>query len=63
MAASKWAMRIVRRKAIEHVFIRDMANNHLPHIYTALELFGEKLNVPIAESPKIKFLDQKDFED
>jgi len=62
VAGFKWAWRRVRRCDIEHVFIRDMATNHLPHIYTALELIGEKLEVPIADSPQIKFLDNKDFE-
>lgn len=58
----RWAIKVSRRKSIEHVFIRDMAKNHLPHIYTALTLIGDKLNVPIAESPHIKFLDEQDFE-
>lgn len=58
----RWARKTVRRRDIEHVFIRDMARNHLPHIYTALTLIGDKLEVPITDSPQIKFLDEQDFE-
>jgi hypothetical protein len=51
-----------RGVTLDHIFIRDMANNHLPHIYVALELLGNKLDVDIPNHPRIKFLEEKDFE-
>lgn len=58
----KASKRASRRRDIDHVFISDMATNHLPHIYTALTIIGVKLNVDIPTHPKVKFLDAKDFE-
>lgn len=62
LAGFRWLMRKWRSASIEEVFIRDMATNHLPHIYTALELIGGRVGVEIGESPQIRFLDEKDFE-
>jgi len=51
-----------RRRDIDHVFISEMATNHLPHIYTALTIIGIKLSVDIPQHPRVKFLETKDFE-
>ena len=33
----RWLHRRMRNEEITHAFVRDIATNHLPHIYNALQ--------------------------
>ena len=52
-----WLLKQFLDARIYKVFIKDMATNHLPHIYHTIHLIGEKLGVEISEPPLIKFID------
>jgi hypothetical protein len=43
-------------EAMKDAFILDMATNHLPHIYHALEVICRALNVELTEPPAINFV-------
>lgn len=45
-----------RNRDIERAFIRDMASNHLPHLYHALRLICDKLEIEWSEPP-IRFVE------
>ena len=53
----RWLHRRVRDSEIERAFVHDMATNHLPHIYHALELIAARLDVPLEEPPPLCFVD------
>jgi hypothetical protein len=61
-AATGWIYRKSRTADIYRVFIRDMATNHLPHIYHALELLCHKEGITIKEVPPIQFISEDKFE-
>jgi hypothetical protein len=41
---------------IHQTFVAEIAQNHLPHIYAALEKIAEKLSLDLAERPAIRYL-------
>jgi hypothetical protein len=41
---------------IRQTFIGEIANDHLPHIYTVLEKIADKLELHISERPAIRYL-------
>jgi hypothetical protein len=53
----RWLHRRLRDSEIERAFVRDMATNHLPHIYHALELIAARLHIHIDEPPPLRFVD------
>lgn len=59
-ATLRWLYRKVRNSEIEQNFVRDMAQNHLPHIYSTLELIAEYLGVKVEKSPPIQFVKLQD---
>jgi len=53
----RWLHRITRDEEISRAFVRDMATNHLPHIYHALRQLGERLGVELEEPPPVQFVE------
>jgi hypothetical protein len=53
----RWLHRRLRDAAIERAFIRDMALNHLPHIYHVLRLIATYHGVEIDDPPPVRFLE------
>lgn len=52
-----WLHRRVRNDEIMRAFVRDMAVNHLPHIYSALREIAEQQGIRLSEPPLVRFLD------
>jgi len=53
----RWLHRRMRDDEIERAFVRDMATNHLPHIYHALRLIADQLDVELVEPPPLRFIE------
>jgi hypothetical protein len=53
----RWLYRRVRNDEIQSAFVRDMATNHLPHIYAALRLLCETQGVKLDEPPLVKWVE------
>jgi len=53
----RWLHRRVRDAEIQRAFVRDMATNHLPHIYYAIQLIAARLEIPLDEPPPLRFLE------
>ncbi len=39
------------------LFVRDIATNHLPHIYDALHKIAAKQGITLDETPLVRFVD------
>ena len=52
-----WMYRRKRSDDITRVFVRDVATNHLPHLYRSLEKIARKLDVELEETPLVQFVD------
>jgi hypothetical protein len=52
-----WLWRWVTRITINYKFSKDMANNHLPHLYHGQRLIARKLGVDIPDDPPIHFVE------
>jgi hypothetical protein len=57
----RWLHRRVRDSQIERTFVRDMATNHLPHIYHAIEQIAARLDVKLADPPPLRFVSLNDY--
>ena len=53
----RWLHRRTRDDEIRRAFVRDMALNHLPHLYHALRQIAGKLNIELEEPPPVQFLE------
>jgi hypothetical protein len=53
----RWLHRRMRDDEIQRAFIRDLATNHLPHIYTALRHLATKLGVPLPDPPPLRYVE------
>ena len=53
----RWVYRRTTAAKIERVFIRDIAANHLPHIYSVLRQIATKLEIDLEEPPPVRFID------
>jgi hypothetical protein len=53
----RWLHRRTRDDEIRRTFIRDMAINHLPHLYHALRMIGARLGLELADPPRVQFLE------
>jgi hypothetical protein len=54
----RWIYRRIRNDEITRAFVRDMATNHLPHIYERLEQLCERQGIaPSPMPPPIRYLD------
>jgi len=53
----RWLHRRTRDDEIRRAFIRDMALNHLPHLYHGLRQIGDHLGIELKEPPPVQFLE------
>lgn len=53
----RWLHRRMRDDEIVRAFVRDIATNHLPHIYSALRQIAEEKGIELQEPPLVRFVD------
>ena len=53
----RWLHRRMRNDEIVRACVRDMALNHLPHIYSSLQAIAARQGIVIQEIPIIHFVD------
>ena len=53
----RWLHRRMRDDEIVRAFVRDIATNHLPHIYDALHKIASKQGIALGETPLVRFVD------
>ena len=53
----RWLHRRMRNEEITRTFVRDIATNHLPHIYTALQKIAAQQGIELDETPMVRFVD------
>jgi hypothetical protein len=47
----------MRNDEITRAFVRDIATNHLPHIYSALREIAQGQGTELSEPPLVRFVD------
>ena len=52
----RWLHRRMRNEEITRAFVRDIATNHLPHIYNALQKIAMQQGIDL-ETPLVQFVD------
>jgi len=53
----RWLHRRMRNDEITRAFVRDIATNHLPHIYSALQKIAAEQGIELDETPLVRFVD------
>ena len=53
----RWLHRRMRSDEITRAFVRDIATNHLPHIYNALQKIAAEQGITLDETPLVQFVD------
>ena len=53
----RWLHRRMRNDEIVRAFVLDIATNHLPHIYTALQKIAAEQGIELDETPMVRFVD------
>ena len=53
----RWLHRRMRNEEITRAFVRDIATNHLPHIYTALQQIATRQGITLDETPMVQFVE------
>ena len=53
----RWLHRRMRNDEITRAFVRDIATNHLPHIYNALQKIAAEQGIELEETPLVQFVD------
>ncbi len=53
----RWLHRRMRNDEITRAFVRDIAVNHLPHIYSALQKIAAQQGIELDETPLVHFVD------
>ena len=53
----RWLHRRMRNDEITRTFVRDIATNHLPHIYSALREIAQGQGIELSEPPLVRFVD------
>ena len=53
----RWLHRRMRTDEITRAFVRDIATNHLPHIYNALQKIASRQGIALDETPLVQFVD------
>ena len=53
----RWLHRRMRNDEITRAFVRDIATNHLPHIYNALQKIAGGQGIELDETPLVQFID------
>jgi hypothetical protein len=55
----RWIYRRIRNDELHRAFVEDMATNHLPHIYDALNRLCRQQGIDLDASPPIRWIDLK----
>ena len=53
----RWLHRRMRNDEIVRAFVHDIAINHLPHIYSALNAIARKQGIDLGEPPLVRFVE------
>ncbi len=53
----RWLHRRMRNDEIMRAFVRDIATNHLPHIYNVLQKIAAQQGIELDETPLVRFVD------
>ena len=53
----RWLHRRMRNDEITQAFVRDIATNHLPHIYNALQKIATEQGIELDDTPLVRFVD------
>jgi len=53
----RWLHRRMRDDEIARAFVRDVATNHLPHIYAALQQIAARQGITLDETPMVRFVE------
>jgi hypothetical protein len=53
----RWLHRRMRNDEITRAFVRDIATNHLPHIYNALQKIATQQGIDLDDTPLVQFVD------
>lgn len=53
----RWLHRRMSDDEIGRAFVHDMATSHLPHMYHALRLIANHLDIELDDPPPVRFLD------
>ncbi|HXJ17937.1 MAG TPA: hypothetical protein VNM68_12165 [Candidatus Polarisedimenticolia bacterium] len=53
----RWLYRRIRNDEIMRTFVRDMATNHLPHIYERLSKLCDQQGIERSPLPPIRWID------
>ena len=53
----RWLHRRMRNDEITRAFVRNIATNHLPHIYNALQKIAAQQEIELDETPLVRFVD------
>ena len=53
----RWLHRRMRDDEIVRAFVRDIATNHLPHIYNALQKIAAQQGIELDETPLVRFVE------
>lgn len=57
VAATRWFYKRTRNNEINRRFVHDMATNHLPHVYSALQQIAAAGGVELKDPPPIQFIE------
>lgn len=57
VAATRWFYKRTRNNEINRKFVHDMATNHLPHVYSALQQIAAAGGVELKDPPPIQFIE------
>jgi hypothetical protein len=53
----RWLHRRMRDAEISRMFVHDIATNHLPHIYHALQLIAGEHDIVLSDPPPVRFVE------
>jgi len=53
----RWLHRRLRDDEVQRAFVRDLATNHLPHLYHALRLIAAHHGIALDEPPPIRYVE------
>lgn len=53
----RWLYRRARNDDVQRAFVKDMATNHLPHIYNALGKLCGSQGIELGDPPPIRWID------
>jgi hypothetical protein len=57
VAFLRWLHRRMRDDEIVRAFVRDVAVNHLPHMYSALRQIAEHQGIVLEEPPLVRYVE------